>query len=80
LVESFVGSNTIAFYEFAAKLLNVFRNLISEKSFLIPGVEIDLVLVEIVGNVVNGVVVGRIFIINEDEFVVGVLNDNVVGE
>lgn len=51
-----------------------------EFTILVPDVEVYFVFVEIVGDVVDGVVVGRVLVVDEDELVVRVLDQDVVSE
>jgi hypothetical protein len=63
------------------QLIQVLRQLIPTKiPILIPDIEIHLKLIKIIRNVINGVIVCRVLIIDEYILVVRVLDQNVVGQ
>ncbi len=70
---------TIALNKISFQFFHIIRKLIFNKfSILVFKIEINLKLIEVVGNVIDGIVVGRVFIIDKDILVVGVLYQNVV--
>lgn len=72
---------TIALNKVPPKFINILRQLIPVKlPRLRPDIKINLKFIEVIGNVVNRVVVCRIFVINEHVLVVWVLNEDVIGQ
>ena len=66
--------------KFPSQLFDIFRNLISKKAIFITNIVINFVLIEVIGNVIDWVVISRILVIDEDELVVRILDDYVIGQ
>ncbi len=77
LWELFIFGKTIAVNESLLKLLIVFRFFIEGEVWGFFDIVIESRFGEIVSNIVNGIIVSRVLIIDEDVFVVGVSNQNV---
>ena len=75
-----VLSHTITLHKQSLQFLIILRQLIPHKlAILIFHIKIHFKLVEIVSNVINGIVVGGVLVVDEDVLVVRVLYEDVVG-
>lgn len=72
---------TVTLNKVPPKFINILRQLIPVKlPRLCPDIEINLKFIEVISNVINWVIVSRVFIIDEHVLVIWILYEDVVGQ